>query len=79
MMAMLNGLQIEHAVGLFSLRLSLTLIQGRHHSGIDDVRNICSVVRGIAENAGYVYRPTWVGGDRERKLVDTSDAACLSR
>ena len=35
MMGMLKALNIEH--------------EGRHHSGIDDVRNICSICLGLME------------------------------
>ncbi|KAK0397897.1 hypothetical protein QR680_002326 [Steinernema hermaphroditum] len=43
MKIMLNNLNIKH--------------QGRHHSGIDDVINMCSIMKSLAET-GYVFRST---------------------
>lgn len=42
MMGMLKGLNIAH--------------EGRHHSGIDDVRNICNVCIGLLNINGFTYR-----------------------
>jgi hypothetical protein len=41
-----------------SLKITVSVIQGRLHSGIDDVRNLCAAVKTIAENAGHVYAQT---------------------
>lgn len=41
MMGMLKGLDIPH--------------EGRHHSGIDDVRNICQVCLGLMKKKGFKF------------------------
>ncbi|TMS37495.1 hypothetical protein L596_004415 [Steinernema carpocapsae] len=43
MMSMLRDMEIPH--------------QGRHHSGIDDVINMCAIMKTISKT-GYVFRPT---------------------
>ena len=41
MMGMLQGLEIAH--------------EGRHHSGIDDVQNICNICIGLMKKRSHKY------------------------